>query len=167
MLFSEILRQLDAELERVKAIRTVIAGLAEPLPIEKHLHQFAGSAELTKPGMLDTVAAAAAKMATQDAAQAGAPSPTEAVPVTKLPPSRRARQPYQARVKVQAKSEPRALTSTVPTGPVIISPQALAREREQRAGKAAQEVQEAAAAVSPSSLAQALAARWLTPGQSA
>ena len=165
MLFSEILRQLDAELERVKAIRTVIAGLAEPLPIEKHLPQFAGSAELTKPGMLDTVAAAAAKVATQDAAQAGAP--TEAVPVTKLPPSRRARQPYQARVKVQAKSEPRALTSTVPTGPVIISPQALAREREQRAGKAAQEVQEAAAAVSPSSLAQALAARWLTPGQSA
>ncbi len=159
MLFSEILRQLDAELDRLKAIRTLVAGLAEPLPIEEHLPGLHGSSKLDATGIRNAVGVAATEPVV--------PSRAEAVPVTVLPPSRRARQPYQPRTKSQGKPEPRALTSTVPTGPVIISPQALAREREQRAGKAAQEEQEAAAAVSPSSLAQALAARWLTPGQSA
>ncbi len=159
MLFPEILRQLDAELDRLQAIRTLVAGLAEPLPIEKHLPGFHSSSKLAPIGMLPALHAVAAEPAT--------PSQPETVPVTVLPPSRRARRPYQPRMKSQGKPEPRALTSTVPTGPVIISPQALAREREQRAGKAAQEEQEAAAAVSPNSLAQALAARWLTPGQNA
>ena len=110
MLLQETLRLLDAELERVLRIRDIVAGLAKGPALPE--------AELKQEIAL--------------MAQAEAELPQEPEPSKQAPKRSLLRRSFTRRTVTPKPPEPRALSSTIPAGPVVISRQALAREREMR-----------------------------------
>lgn len=142
MLLKQIITQLDTELDRLQKLREIVADLLSPsVPI-------APMADL-----LDTVAA------------------SEVPEPALLPedePSRigsgRVRGVFRqrgTRVKRQRPAEPSALTSAIPAGPVVVSAQALARERDLRA-KAQVPSSKQIEEPTLEAIGRDLAARWVT-----
>ena len=150
MLLQQIVRQLDAELERLTSVRKVVAGLQKTSGLIQNL---ANELEKTlRPSVPSEVKVAPRPRGRPAKARAvSAPTPT-AKP--KTPP------------------EPTALTSAIPARPVVILPQALARERASRTVAKAPVVVQSPAAVktpveaaqeeAPDSLVRSLSLRWRT-----
>ena len=103
-LLQQIIHQLNVELDRLQSLRAIVAGLGAPAPR-------AGSADPTR----------VARLAPEP--------PSNASPVR---PRRTSTRSKPARPQPQKPLEFRALSSSVPSGPVVVSAQELARERELR-----------------------------------
>ena len=107
MHLQEIIVQLDAELDRLTDIRTIVAGLASPVATSvKRFHVQPASAPPGKPESREE-------------------------PVSPKPRTRRPRKLRVARTQptpTKTVVEPTALTGAVPSGPVVVSVAALERE---------------------------------------
>lgn len=145
----QIVAQLDAELERLRILRKIVAELQGPTVAAEPLVSAARSVPAEQPT---------------------APNhPTEEVsPHSRARwPSLRTRSPRSVRPPTVRDQGSTALSSSIPNGPVVVSPAALARERADR--RALVTVAEQLAAPTPARSedpdvqARSLALRWL-PG---
>lgn len=180
MLLEQIVRQLDAELIRLKSLRSVVAGLAKSPSLVRDLAprlnrllqaQPKSSAAAPPPkvrreSVLPETPPPAPTPAALSAVQTkavrgrGRPRKTPAhLGTSGAETATRAQRPRRH-------AEPTALSKATSAGPVVMSAAALAREREIRqAAKAAlspEKVPEAAPEIRPEVFARELAARWLT-----
>lgn len=145
-LLQSVVEELDRELTRLHALRSLVADLSRtPKAVARLISQ---PVTASKPLQLTTPAPPNiehAKPARKVRADAGKPRERRAV-------------------KSRASSEPRAFTAVVPNGPVVVNPARLAEEKAKR-----EQSREAVAPAEPvpsaedlDALSRNLAARWST-----
>ncbi len=166
MLLSYIVQELDAELDRLHRLRTLVVSLETtfvlntlPLPDQPATPPAApAAAKLTAAEPVHLVEASALQTPAEGELAATKP---------RAVPSRAAGRPRGAR-KVSRSPQPRALAGSgapAPAKVVVVSAEQLRRERADRevahASPARGESSQAAPEQAPESLARSLAARWL------
>lgn len=146
MLLQQAIIQLDAELDRLRAIRSIVIGLATVS---------------SQPRTPRPQAAVAVECEPENEEAAALPARR-----TRL---RKVRAARTLRISPPKPRERTALNGLVPSSPVVISVQVLQRERETRAvvaGAEQPEQIEVAPQVSLDALSRDLTARWLTSSPS-
>lgn len=147
MLLQKIVQQMDIELDRLYKLRAIVAELAHPVASFQEI-----------------------------APEVEAASPVVEAPTQErsLPSLRRTRAyaPRGPRAKSSPTPEATALSSRIPTGPVVVSAQSLARERESRTPvipkpETSTPTAPAVDAQGSENMARDLARRWLTNGDAA
>ena len=143
MLLQHIIGQLDAELARLAALRKIVAGLEKANPVISQI----------------------IPKATDDREQL-APAATDEVVNTEVLPARRvraARVPSERRSRRAPAAETTALGRAIPGGPVVVSAEALARERATRVATTRTSAeQNKAPHENAETLTRNLSARWLS-----
>ena len=148
MLLQQIVSQLDAELDRLRNLRAIVAALAKSPVLVKRVSRKLDELLQAKPEARP--------------APAEMQAPKKALPEKPVVERRKAERPEKAPKK---RAEPVALSRALSAGPVVISAQALAQERERRTMVHAAENKEATPQVTgenAESLARDLTSRWLT-----
>ena len=177
MLLQGILHQLDAELDRLQALRAIVAELAalpvalRRLPAQLGLDLNAEIAPPPEPkrkrGRPRKNPSAVPSASAAGVAQAIAPQPAKP-----QKPSRPKKPSGTRPLKRKASAEPEPVEAAVlgrtqRSGPVVVSAAALLREREERAAAKAAAVPgkdpSLEPEVRPELFARELAARWLVP----
>ena len=145
-LLQSIVEELDGELTRLHALRSIVAGLGRTPKAVARL--------ISSPVVV---------------AQGKTPVTPAASPAAQRKPSRQARtdagEPRERRPsKPRVVAEPRAFAATIPSGPVVFTPARLAEEKAKREqGKEAQiEAEPVQTAEDLDALSRSLAARWST-----
>lgn len=151
MLLQQIIDQLDAELDRLVTLRHIVAALHRP---PTHITASDPQSELAS-DRPDTTGEPETNSISQPRTRTRR---LQYAKVLKRAPQ--ASNPVTARLQ-----QPPALASVLPTGPVVVSPAALARERALRkAAPSANELVDTESAVGPETdpeaLARSLASRW-------
>lgn len=176
MLLQEILHQLDAELDRLQALRAIVADLAalpvalRRLPPQLGLDLNAETAASPEPkrkrGRPRKSSAPAPSASAAEVAQAIAPQPAKPQKPSRPKKSSGSR-PLKRKAAEPEPLEAAVLGRTQRSGPVVVSAAALLREREERAAAKAAAVPGKDSSlepeVRPELFARELAARWLTP----
>lgn len=113
-MLQQIVHQLDTELERLQAIRDIVAGL-HSAPLQTEIASLDTDPDLYTSAELPS--------------EPTRPKKTQRSPRT----AKKASKPEKHEDKEKPAAELRALKSSIPAGPVVVSAQSLARERETRA----------------------------------
>ncbi len=171
MLLKQIVRQLDAEMDRLERLREIVAGLQSSL-ILVPVVPFEAASDAVPDDILSTLR--------HDAPEPQSVPQPEPVAKKQRKPRKLAApaRPKPPRVLKAVSTLARTLTSTIPAGPVVISPEALARERQKRltaqakstAEQTSEEARPASApetARTPDALVRHLTQRWLSGSASA